>query len=223
MPSFFDEVKSGLGALLDRVAGDEDGPIRELTPQQLREELAAREAKRASRNQAEPDIKHPIAKRAGSGKSARTARKKMAAEREGRVRGARKQREDANRRAQQAAFEEAKRRAEQEARRAASSARRSSSGGRSSSRGSSRSGGSSRSRSRSRGASRGGNEIAEHYKTLDLPVGAEFSEVKSQFRKLMRKYHPDMHSATPEKQKAAAELSKKFTVAYNALEEHLKS
>jgi hypothetical protein len=38
----------------------------------------------------------------------------------------------------------------------------------------------------------------------------------------MRRYHPDMHSGSPDKQKAAAELTKQLTVAYNALEQHLE-
>jgi len=211
VPSLFDEVKSGLGALLDKVAGEEDGPIRELTPQQLREELTAREKLRSG----SPSVTHPIARRADSSAAARKARASMAKEREARIRGARKKREAAARRAEEAAFEEAKRRAAEQARReAAAGARRSSQA---------RPGGSSSRSSGSRGPSIGRDKaIAEHYKTLDLPYGADFPTVKTQFRKLLRKYHPDLHSGTA-KQKAAAELTTKFNVAYNALEEHLKN
>jgi curved DNA-binding protein CbpA len=38
----------------------------------------------------------------------------------------------------------------------------------------------------------------------------------------MRKYHPDRHTATPEKQKAATELAQKLTHAYAVLEKHLR-
>jgi hypothetical protein len=38
----------------------------------------------------------------------------------------------------------------------------------------------------------------------------------------MRKYHPDMHAANPQKQKAANELSMRVTAAYNGLSTHLE-
>jgi curved DNA-binding protein CbpA len=46
--------------------------------------------------------------------------------------------------------------------------------------------------------------------------------VKSAYRKLMRKYHPDLHAGNPQKQKAATELSMRVTSAYNALSTHLE-
>ena len=39
---------------------------------------------------------------------------------------------------------------------------------------------------------------------------------------MMRKYHPDRHTATPEKQKAANELAQKLTAAYDILERQLR-
>ena len=69
---------------------------------------------------------------------------------------------------------------------------------------------------------KGGDNIAKHYKTLDLPNGAPFDEVKKSYRKLMRKYHPDRHMGNPKKQKAATELTMRVTQAYKELEEHLK-
>jgi DnaJ-class molecular chaperone len=42
--------------------------------------------------------------------------------------------------------------------------------------------------------------------------------VKTAYRALMRKYHPDMHAGNPSKQKAATELSMRVTTAYNALQ-----
>ena len=56
---------------------------------------------------------------------------------------------------------------------------------------------------------------------LDLPVGAGFDEVKAAYRKLMRKYHPDLHHQTPQKAKAATELTMQVTQAYNELEAYL--
>ena len=49
----------------------------------------------------------------------------------------------------------------------------------------------------------------------------EMSQIKSSYRQLMRKYHPDMHAGNPGKQKAANELSMRVTTAYNGLQAHL--
>ena len=52
---------------------------------------------------------------------------------------------------------------------------------------------------------------------LDLQPGAELAQIKSAYRQLMRKYHPDMHAGNPAKLKAATELSMRVTTAYNGL------
>ncbi|MCA9676865.1 MAG: J domain-containing protein, partial [Myxococcales bacterium] len=64
-------------------------------------------------------------------------------------------------------------------------------------------------------------EVADWYRVLDLPVGADMPQVKSAYRKMMRKYHPDLHTGDARKQKAATELSMRVTNAYNALRQHL--
>ena len=66
------------------------------------------------------------------------------------------------------------------------------------------------------------DKIAKYYKVLDLPYGADFEQVKASYRKLIRKYHPDLHGSTPQKQKAANELTVQVTQAYNELEAYLK-
>ena len=38
----------------------------------------------------------------------------------------------------------------------------------------------------------------------------------------MRKYHPDLHTSTPEKQKAANEIAQKLTDSYKLLEKRLR-
>lgn len=65
------------------------------------------------------------------------------------------------------------------------------------------------------------DKIAKYYKVLDLPYGADFEQVKAAYRKLMKKYHPDLHGSTPQKQKAANELTVQVTQAYNELEIYL--
>ena len=68
---------------------------------------------------------------------------------------------------------------------------------------------------------RGEAQVADWYKTLNLSPGADLGQVKSAYRQLMRKYHPDMHAGNPAKQKAANELSMRVTAAYNGLQAHL--
>jgi len=67
-----------------------------------------------------------------------------------------------------------------------------------------------------------GDDVRRAYAALELPVGSDFEAVRKAYRALMRKYHPDRHTATPEKQKAATELAQKLTHAYAILEKHLR-
>jgi DnaJ-domain-containing protein 1 len=64
--------------------------------------------------------------------------------------------------------------------------------------------------------------IARAYASLEVKPGSDFDTVRRAYRNLMRKYHPDRHTATPEKQKAANELAQKLTEAYKTLERHLR-
>ena len=203
MASIFDELKDGLNSLLDKVAGNDDGPVPNLTPEQIRRALETRAKGRAA-----PKNLHSIAKRAASKADARQQRERTAKSREARIRKRRAQKQRTQQRAQEAAFEEAKRQAYAEANTSTGSRARTGSG-----------------RSKRRGprmpSFRKKDELAKHYETLNLSYGADFAEVKKAFRSLMRKYHPDMHSGSPDKQKAASELTKQLTAAYNALEQHL--
>lgn len=66
------------------------------------------------------------------------------------------------------------------------------------------------------------DKVARAYSALELPAGSDFATVKQQYRKLMRKYHPDHHNGSPEKEKAAHELTQKLTEAYKLLEKQLR-
>jgi DnaJ-domain-containing protein 1 len=70
----------------------------------------------------------------------------------------------------------------------------------------------------------GSNEaqLLEWYRVLDLQLGADMAQIKTSYRQLMRKYHPDMHAGSPQKQKAATELSMRVTTAYNGLVAHFE-
>lgn len=65
--------------------------------------------------------------------------------------------------------------------------------------------------------------IREYYANLEVPMGADLETVKESYRRLMRKYHPDRHSADPEMEKLATELSQELTRAYQAVESYIKT
>ena len=65
-------------------------------------------------------------------------------------------------------------------------------------------------------------QIDKYYAMLELPSGASWAEVKSAYRSLMRKYHPDRHRDSDEEQQVATELSQKLRVAYEALRKELQ-
>ena len=58
------------------------------------------------------------------------------------------------------------------------------------------------------------------YAALEVPYGADFATVRKSYRTLMRKYHPDRHTSSPQKKKAATELAQKLTLAYDLIEKH---
>ena len=46
--------------------------------------------------------------------------------------------------------------------------------------------------------------------------------MRRSYRALMRKYHPDHHTESPEKQKAANDVAQGLTQAYKLLEQRLR-
>jgi DnaJ-like protein len=67
----------------------------------------------------------------------------------------------------------------------------------------------------------GDKRLRELDAQLEVPYGAPFEDVKKSFRRLMRKYHPDLHVGNPQKHKTATQLTMSLTQAYNELEQHL--
>ncbi|MCG5055045.1 MAG: J domain-containing protein [Myxococcales bacterium] len=77
-------------------------------------------------------------------------------------------------------------------------------------------------RSASHGKTPDAVAVARAYAALELKPGTDFTQVKQQYRKMMRKYHPDRHAGSPEKEKAAHQLAQKLTDAYKTLETRLR-
>ncbi len=202
-------AQSSLSRLTSLVIVD-DEPLSHVESAALQTELTARKAAREKSGRKPMD--NPLAKLATSDPASRAAREKAARERSARVHRDRDERE-VKQKAQ--ADEQFRRMKEQAARGGPWTPPPSSS--------SSSSSGSSSSSSSSRPPRPGSHDaqLAEWYRILDLSPGADMAQIKSSYRQLMRKYHPDMHAGNPSKQKAATELSMRVTTAYNGLVEHL--
>ncbi|MEZ4361749.1 MAG: J domain-containing protein [Kofleriaceae bacterium] len=169
----------------------DEEPLSHVDSAALQAELAARKAA--------PQRTLPITKLAGAGEAARAARERAASARRAKVLKEREQREARLR----AEADDAFRRVKDQARTSGGTGSSSSSGGRPPRPGSAEA------------------QVLEWHKTLDVPLGADLAQIKTAYRQLMRKYHPDMHAGNPQKQKAATELSLRVTAAYNGLVERL--
>jgi len=64
--------------------------------------------------------------------------------------------------------------------------------------------------------------VQKAYAALEVRQGADFETVRRSYRNLMRKYHPDHHTGSPEKQKAANDIQLLLTEAYKLLEKKLR-
>lgn len=65
-------------------------------------------------------------------------------------------------------------------------------------------------------------KVAQFYKSLEIPYGSNINQVKSAWKKLCKKYHPDFFTHDPEKQKIGNILVQKLTHAYKEIETYLK-
>ena len=60
-------------------------------------------------------------------------------------------------------------------------------------------------------------ELMRYYANLELPYGADIEAVRGARRRLLRRYHPDLHSADPEKKRTATQLAQGLNRAHDEL------
>lgn len=65
-------------------------------------------------------------------------------------------------------------------------------------------------------------ELSRYYANLEVPYGSDLETVRKAWKTMLRKYHPDLHSAEPEKARVANELVQGLNHAYEQLEKRLK-
>ncbi len=63
--------------------------------------------------------------------------------------------------------------------------------------------------------------VVQAYRRLEVPVGSDLATVKAGYRRVMKRYHPDRHSADPGKVRIATEVAAGLSEAYSRLEDHL--
>jgi DnaJ-domain-containing protein 1 len=64
--------------------------------------------------------------------------------------------------------------------------------------------------------------IRKAYAALEVQPGSDFETIRRSYRRLMRKYHPDLHRGSPEAQRAATDLAQRLTEAYKLLEKQTR-
>jgi len=67
----------------------------------------------------------------------------------------------------------------------------------------------------------GDDPLARYYANLEIKPGADRKEVKTAWKRMMKKYHPDLHDSDPEKRKTAEELTRRLTESYQILDKEL--
>lgn len=203
---------NGVNSLFEKL-GDENA-LGKVDPVALEQELAQRVAARKSAGNPAPGD-NKAARLAAAGKAALERRIALASRRIARIHKARQSKAAARKRVEEAAY---KRMAEERSRQAPprtyTTPPRSSSS-------SSRESASRNKRRGSRPSIFQNKDIASHYKTLGVEYGSDAITVKKAYRKLMRKYHPDLHQ-DPKKKKAATRLTVKISTAYDAIEKSRK-
>lgn len=60
-------------------------------------------------------------------------------------------------------------------------------------------------------------EIRQAYAALEIPLGADRSAVRSGYRDMLRRYHPDLHQGDPERVATATTLSQGLKEAHDRL------
>ena len=64
--------------------------------------------------------------------------------------------------------------------------------------------------------------LARYYANLEVPYGGGLDTVRGAWRRLVKQYHPDLHSADEQKKRTATELVQGLNRAYEELTRHLE-
>lgn len=73
-------------------------------------------------------------------------------------------------------------------------------------------------RQSSRVSTAAGGIDAKYYANLELEPGADYAQIKTAYRSLLRRYHPDRHHRDPEQSALALEITKRLNEAMDHFE-----
>jgi hypothetical protein len=59
--------------------------------------------------------------------------------------------------------------------------------------------------------------LAGYYANLEIPYGSDLHTVRAAWKRMMKKYHPDLHGEDAQKRQVAGELTAELTRAYQEL------
>lgn len=69
----------------------------------------------------------------------------------------------------------------------------------------------------------GERTLEQCYQNLEAPVGSTLQVLRSNYRRLMKKYHPDLQPKDQRSQEAALRITQIITESFNQLEKHLEA
>lgn len=62
--------------------------------------------------------------------------------------------------------------------------------------------------------------LRKDFRNLEVPFGAPLEEVRRAYKRLMATFHPDRHSADPDRFRTATEVTKKLNQSFQRIRSH---
>lgn len=69
-------------------------------------------------------------------------------------------------------------------------------------------------------SARAPESLRRDFRNLEVPFGASLSDVRKSYRQLMTAFHPDRHSADPDRFRTATEVTKKLNQSLDRIQSH---
>jgi DnaJ-domain-containing protein 1 len=65
--------------------------------------------------------------------------------------------------------------------------------------------------------------LRKDFRNLEVPFGAPLNDVRRSYKKLMAAFHPDRHSADPDRFRTATEVTKKLNQSFQRIRSHYEA
>ena len=67
------------------------------------------------------------------------------------------------------------------------------------------------------------DSLRKDFRNLEVPFGSPLTDVRSSYKRLMTAFHPDRHSADPDRFRTATEVTKKLNQSYERIQSHYEA